>query len=134
MLSFSILFGAALANAGEEGRLVVVVAVLCSLDQCRGTSLIRKRFLLGPCSRPVHRAMTILGGIAVSHERGYPVSSHPEQVLSFSILFGAALANAGEEGRPVVVGITAFNAVIMRMVRPHVTRYSSEEDIIWKHL
>ncbi|KAJ1474555.1 Sodium:dicarboxylate symporter, partial [Baffinella frigidus] len=37
-------------------------------------------------------------------------------VLTFSIMFGAALAQAGEEGRPVVVGITAFNAVIMRMV------------------
>jgi Na+/H+-dicarboxylate symporter len=37
-------------------------------------------------------------------------------VLTFSILFGVALAQAGEEGRPVVQGITAFNAVVMRMV------------------
>ena len=37
-------------------------------------------------------------------------------VLAFSILFGVALAQAGEEGRPVVQGITAFNAVVMRMV------------------
>jgi len=49
-----------------------------------GTSLIRKNPSLGPYSRPVPRApIVVLGGGAVSYERGTPVGAVVETPPSF---------------------------------------------------
>jgi len=71
----------------EEGQ-----AHLMTWDLYRGTSLIRKRLLLGPYSRHMPRALWwSLGGGAVSHERGTPVSTgqvashNPPLLRSFAI-------------------------------------------------